>query len=142
MVDIDRSGNIENYKKDLKADIEALQLLQSNLIQFERKIAKEIKKPRNHNSEDDKLETLINRIVKKRQSGENGGNAKVLIFTVYKDTAFYLFEQLTARGFDKVAAVSGDFPQFGTKKVKLKIRTYIGTLCSFHQIVQRKGMAI
>jgi ERCC4-related helicase len=108
LVDIDRSGNIENYKKDLKADIEALQLLQSNLILFERKIAKEIKKPRNHSSEDDKLETLINRIVKKRQSGENGGNAKVLIFTVYKDTAFYLFEQLTARGFDKVAAVSGD----------------------------------
>jgi superfamily II DNA/RNA helicase len=108
LMDIDRSGNIENYKKDLKADIEALQLLQSNLIQFERKIAKEIKKPRNHNSEDDKLETLINRIVKKRQAGENGGNAKVLIFTVYKDTAFYLFEQLTARGFNKVAAASGD----------------------------------
>ena len=108
LVDIDRSGNIENYKKDLKADIEALQLLQSNLIQFERKIAKEIKKPRNQNSEDDKLETLINRIVKKRQAGDNGGNPKVLIFTVYKDTAFYLFEQLTARGFDKVAAISGD----------------------------------
>ena len=108
LVDIDRSGNIENFKKDLKADIEALQLLQSNLIQFERKIVKEIKKPRNHSSEDDKLETLINRIVKKRQAGENGGNAKVLIFTVYKDTAFYLFEQLTARGFDNVAAVSGD----------------------------------
>lgn len=108
LIDIDRSGNIENFKKDLKADIEALQLLQSNLIQFERKIDKEIKKPRNLNSEDDKLETLINRIVKKRQAGENGGNSKVLIFTVYKDTAFYLFEQLTARGFDKVAAVSGD----------------------------------
>lgn len=108
LVDIDRSGNIEKYKKDLKADIEALQLLQSNLIQFERKIAKEIKKPRNDKSEDDKLETLINRIVKKRQAGENNGNAKVLIFTVYKDTAFYLFEQLTARGFDKVAVVSGD----------------------------------
>ncbi|KAF5082831.1 RNA polymerase-associated protein RapA [anaerobic digester metagenome] len=108
LVDIDRSGNIENFKKDLKADIEALQLLQSNLIQFERKISKEIKKPRNHNSEDDKLETLINRIVKKRQAGENGGNAKVLIFTVYKDTAFYLFEQLKSRGFNNIAAVSGD----------------------------------
>jgi len=108
LIDIDRSGNIENYKKDLKADIEALQLLQSNLIQFERKIAKELKKPINHRSEDDKLETLINRIVKKRQAGENGGNVKVLIFTVYKDTAFYLFEQLTLRGFQNVAAVSGD----------------------------------
>ncbi|MEO6348859.1 MAG: SNF2-related protein, partial [Aquaticitalea sp.] len=108
LIDIDRSGNIENFKKDLKADIEALQLLQSNLIQFERKIAKEIKKPRNQSSEDDKLETLIDRIVKKRQAGENNGNVKVLIFTVYKDTAFYLFEQLNARGFNNIAAVSGD----------------------------------
>lgn len=108
LIDIDRSGNIENFKKDLKADIEALQLIQSNLIQFDRKISKEIKKPRNHISEDDKLQTLINRIVKKRQAGENNGNSKVLIFTVYKDTAFYLFEQLTKRGFNNVAAVSGD----------------------------------
>ncbi|HMN33559.1 MAG TPA: helicase-related protein [Chitinophagaceae bacterium] len=108
LVDIDSSGNIENYKKDLNADIKALLSLQSNLDQFAHKIDKEIKKPANHNSEDDKLEALINRIVKKRQAGENGGNAKVLIFTVYKDTAFYLFEQLIARGFDKVAAISGD----------------------------------
>ena len=108
LVDIDRSGNIETFKKDLKADIEALQLLQSNLIQFERKISKEIKKPSNHNSEDDKLETLINRIIKKRKTTDNNGNNKVLIFTVYKDTAFYLYDQLIARGFDKVAVVSGD----------------------------------
>lgn len=108
LIDIDRSGNIDNYKKDLKADIEALQLLQSNLKQFERKIDNEIKKIRNQNSEDDKLQTLINRIIKKRQSDDNNSNPKVIIFTVYKDTAFYLFEQLKARGFDKIAAISGD----------------------------------
>ena len=106
--DIDRSGKIEHYKTDLKADIESLQLLQSNLNQFDKKVSKEIKKPNNHSSEDEKLQTLIERIIKKQELGENGGNQKVLIFTVYKDTAFYLFEQLTARGFDKVAAVSGD----------------------------------
>lgn len=108
LIDIDRSGNLEPFKKDLKADIEALQLLQTNLIQFEKKIAKETKKPNNHKSEDDKLEALILRITSKRKSGENNGNNKVLIFTVYKDTAFYLFDQLIARGFDKVAVVSGD----------------------------------
>jgi hypothetical protein len=43
LVDIDLSGNIETFKKDLKADIEALQLLQSNLILFERKISKKTK---------------------------------------------------------------------------------------------------
>ena len=108
LIDIDRSGNIINFKKDLIADIEALQLLQSNLINFGNKIEKEIKKPRNHKSEDDKLEYLIDRIIKKRERGENNKNQKVLIFTVYKDTAFYLFEQLKARGFDKLAAISGD----------------------------------
>ncbi|MCX5805631.1 MAG: helicase-related protein [Proteobacteria bacterium] len=106
--DIDKSGNIEKYKRDLKADIEALQLLQSNLIQFERKIEKELKKPSNHLSEDDKLEVLIDRISRKQKNGENKANQKVLIFTVYKDTAYYLFDQLKARGFSKIAVVSGD----------------------------------
>jgi len=108
LMDIDRSGKIEKYKADLKADIESLQLLQSNLRNFDQKIAREIKKQRNLKSDDDKLEALMMRIIAKRQSGENGHNPKVLIFTVYKDTAFYLFDQLTARGFDKVAAISGD----------------------------------
>ena len=108
LVDIDRSKNIENFKTHLKADIQALEVLKSNLDKFKLKIDKEITKPQNHKSEDDKLEILINRIIKKRQTDENNGNVKVLIFTVYKDTAFYLFEQLTARGFNNVAAVSGD----------------------------------
>jgi ERCC4-related helicase len=120
LMDIDRSGNIENYKKDLKTDIEALQLLQSNLIQFQRKIAKEIKTQGNQSSDDDKLEALINRIVKKRHAGENGGNIKVLIFTVYKDTAFYLFDQLTSRGFTHVAAVSGDTSKVWNEEVETK----------------------
>jgi ERCC4-related helicase len=106
--DIEKSGNIEKYKQDLKADIEALQLLQSNLMQFEGKIEKELKKPVNHKSEDDKLEVLIDRIKGKQKSGANNANQKVLIFTVYKDTAYYLFNQLKTRGFSKIAVVSGD----------------------------------
>lgn len=107
LIDIDRSGKLEAFKKDLKEDIESLQLLQSNLNQFEKKIAKEIKKVNNQKSEDDKLETVIDRIIEKRNNKYNNGNNKVIIFTVYKDTAFYLFDQLTSRGFDKVAVVSG-----------------------------------
>lgn len=108
LIDIDRSGNIEKLKKDLKKDIKAMQTLLLNLDQFGENIDKEISKYGNHKSDDTKLETLINSIVKKRQSGENSNNPKVLIFTVYTDTAFYLYEQLKARGFDKVAVVSGD----------------------------------
>jgi len=120
LIDIEKSGNIEAFKKDLKADIEAMQLLLSNLFQFNKNITQEVIKPRNLKSADDKLETLINRINKKRLLAENNGNNKVIIFTVYKDTAFYLFDQLIARGFDKVAVVSGDSSRIWNEKVETK----------------------
>lgn len=110
--DIDRSGRLDTYKQDLKTDIEALQFLQTNLAAFQKKIDKEtaIKTTaaQKLNSGDDKLETLIRIINEKRNKGENNGNPKVLIFTVYKDTAFYLFNQLKARGFEQLAVISGD----------------------------------
>lgn len=108
LADIERSNTMELFKKDLKADIESLQLLQSNLLQFEKKIRLETKKSNCYKSEDDKLETLIAKIIEKRKSGENNHNNKVIIFTGYKDTAVYLYEQLLARGFDNIATVSGD----------------------------------
>jgi len=109
--DIDASGTLENFKKDLKEDLDALDKLCINLQKFETKIKKEIVRPGNLNSADDKLQTLISEINKKRASGENGGNSKVVIFTVYRDTAQYLFDQLKSRGFDKLAMVSGSGSQ-------------------------------
>ena len=88
--DIDASGNLENFKKDLKKDLDALDNLFINLQKFENKIDKETLRPGNLNSADDKLQTLIAEINKKRATGENNGNAKVVIFTVYRDTAQYL----------------------------------------------------
>lgn len=109
--DIDASGNLENFKKDLKKDLDALDNLFINLQKFENKIDKETLRPGNLNSADDKLQTLIAEINKKRATGENNGNAKVVIFTVYRDTAQYLFDQLKRRGFDKLAMVSGSGSQ-------------------------------
>ena len=100
LADIDRAGNIGRYKKDLKSDIKALQLIQSNLIHFGLHLKDETGKK----SEDDKLAVLMDRIVKKQKNA----NKKLVIFTVYKDTAFYLYDQLTKRGFKNVAVVSGD----------------------------------
>jgi len=105
--DIDNAGNLENYKKDLKKDLEALDYLHSNLLKFQSRIEKEIVQQRNHSSADNKLEALIKQIENKRKSGFNSNNQKVVIFTVYRDTAQYLFEQLKARGYDKLAMVSG-----------------------------------
>ena len=105
--EIDAAGNIENFKKDLKKDLDALDNLYINLQKFETRIKKEIDKPNNINSIDNKLEELIKQIQSKRLKGANANNQKVVIFTVYRDTAKYLFDQLKARGFNNLAMVSG-----------------------------------
>jgi len=105
--EIDAAGNIENFKKDLKKDLDALDNLFINLQKFETRIKKEIDKPNNLNSIDNKLEELIKQIQSKRLKGANANNQKVVIFTVYRDTAKYLFDQLRARGFNNLAMVSG-----------------------------------
>ena len=105
--EIDAAGNIENFKKDLKKDLDALDNLFINLQKFETRIKKEIDKSNNINSIDYKLEELIKQIQSKRLKGENANNQKVVIFTVYRDTAKYLFDQLKARGFINLAMVSG-----------------------------------
>lgn len=105
--EIDAAGNIENFKKDLKKDLDALDNLFINLQKFETRIKKEIDKPNNIYSIDNKLEELIKQIQTKRLKGANTNNQKVVIFTVYTDTAKYLFDQLKARGFINLAMVSG-----------------------------------
>lgn len=105
--DIDTSGNLGNFKKDLKKDLDALDNLYINLQKFDQKINKETIRPGNLISADDKLKILIAEINKKRASGENNGNPKIIIFTVYRDTAQYIYKQLKIRGFDKLAMVSG-----------------------------------
>jgi len=118
--DIDKAGNIDRYKKDLKEDLKALQLLQSNLEYFQ----KHIKAEDGKKSVDEKLAVLLNRIESKQATG----NKKLVIFTVYKDTAFYLFDQLTKRGFDRVAVVSGDASRISGEPGETK---------KFEQILER-----
>jgi ERCC4-related helicase len=108
LIDIDKTGKLKAFKKDLKTDIEKLDALKSNLDRFAKNIENEIKTSGNHKSIDDKLQDLIEQIKSKREKSENNCNPKVVIFTVYTDTAEYLYDQLKARGFDKIAFVSGE----------------------------------
>ncbi len=110
--DIEEAGNLDQFKKDLKSDINSLQLLQSNLSHFEKRIENE----RTTTSDDDKLSILMNRISEKQK----GKNKKMVIFTVYKDTAFYLFDQLTQRGYERIAVVSGDASKIEGEKGETK----------------------
>lgn len=108
IAEIDAAGNLERFKSDLKTDIEAMDQLVTNLKRFEATLKKELDKPDNFKSKDDKLEKLIEQIRNKQKSGKNGGNQKVVIFSAYRDTVKYLFDQLKARGFKRLAYVSGD----------------------------------
>ncbi|MBL7681755.1 MAG: DEAD/DEAH box helicase family protein [Flavipsychrobacter sp.] len=107
LLEIDAAGNLDIFKRDLKRDLDALDNIFVNLQKFESKINAELIRPGNLRSEDDKVQTLIKEINKKRNLGANNNNPKVVIFTVYRDTAQYLFTQLKSRGFDKLAMVSG-----------------------------------
>lgn len=108
LADVHAAGRLGAFKKDLQADIDKLAGIRNNLECFGAEIARETEMSGNHRSADSKLEVLIERIKRKRSAGRNGNNQKVLIFTAFTDTAFYLFDQLTSRGFERVAAVSGD----------------------------------
>ncbi len=107
LADIDKNRKLEQFKIDIKQDLDALDNLFINMQKFEALIKKETHIPCNHKSSDDKLETVIKIINEKRLKGENNNNQKVVVFTAYRDTALYLFDQLKNRGFDKIAMVSG-----------------------------------
>lgn len=105
--DIDEAGNLDNFKNDLKKDLEALEYLFVNLEKFEKRIKNETKLANNLNTEDDKLKTLLKIIKEKQARQDNNNNQKLVIFTVYRDTAEYLYNQLKDRGFAKLAMVTG-----------------------------------
>ena len=67
-------------------------------------IAQELEEDEPLKSRDTKLQELIAILNDKK---ENATNKKVIIFTTYTDTAQYLFEQLSARGFSKIAMING-----------------------------------
>lgn len=121
LAEIDRAGNLTNFKNDLKKDIDALDLLNQNLLKFDADLASETKKPRNYKSKDEKLQSLIEKINEKRKAGKNNNNQKVVIFTVYKDTAFYLFDQLCKRGFKDLAVISGDVSKTDASEQETKL---------------------
>ncbi|MBM6890444.1 DEAD/DEAH box helicase family protein [Bacteroides caecigallinarum] len=73
-----------SWRRDLKADLEVLELL----ILMLKDITPE---------HDTKLQQLIADLKNKFEHPINGSNKKVLIFTAFADTANYLYEQLSGR---------------------------------------------
>ncbi len=97
---IDEADNLDEFKKAINKDKIILGNIRRALLEFEDKLKteKELK------SIDTKLQDLISIIVEKQKSN----NRKIVIFSVYKDTVEYLFNQLKLRGFTNFAMVAGD----------------------------------
>ena len=140
IADIDKAGNIEKYKKDLKKDLKSLEHLKNNFVKFGSVVQSEMKvTPQYFKSKDLKLEALMREINSKRASGENKNNPKVIIFTVYKDTAQYLFDQLKARGFDKIGMVTGDYSMTDDNAEKhKKFETILQRFTPFTKLFKEK----
>ncbi|MDD4516829.1 helicase-related protein [Massilibacteroides sp.] len=109
--------NLNAFKKDLKHDIEALKELFENLNLLDESIKKELESNPNHHSADSKLQRLIEVIVTARKERTE---RKLIIFSVFRDTAKYLYNQLRLRGFDKMALVSGTENQCTYKDIGRK----------------------
>jgi ERCC4-related helicase len=116
--DIDAWGKLNLYKRHLKEDIQDLSNLHGNLEMFAALVDKH--KIADGAMPDCKLEVLIERIKAKRILGANNGNPKVLIFTVYTDTAIYLYEQLKSAGLGTVAMVSSGESHVSDRKEPIK----------------------
>ena len=108
LADIDKAGSLDDFEKDLLADVESLESLSDGMDNFARIIKKEERNTNKAKSSDTKLQELIAILNDKK---ENATNKKVIIFTTYTDTAQYLFEQLSARGFSKIAMINGNGAQ-------------------------------
>ena len=111
--DIQKDGKLELFKEHIKEDINVMQQVIADLQTFEKQIAKE----KSYKSRDKKIEALIEQINTKQAKGTN---KKVLIFTTYRDTAFYLYNELKKRGFNKTGVVSGSDSMHSYSDLNLK----------------------
>lgn len=88
--------NLGGFEKGLRHDVNLLRKIYNGLEDFEQKY-------RTQQEQDVKLDKLIEILRQKQQAA----NQKVVIFTAYADTARYLYDELAARGFRRLASASG-----------------------------------
>lgn len=88
--------NIGGFQRALESDVKKLNSIYLSLLDFQRKYEAGTER-------DVKLDEL-ERILREKQLQPN---KKVVIFTVYADTAKFIYEELRKRGFDNIASASG-----------------------------------
>ncbi len=89
--------NLGGFKKGLQHDVKQLKSIYSGFSDFEAKY-------RSRQESDLKLDELTRLLSEKKVQK----NKKVVIFTAYADTAQFIFDELSERGFTNMASVSGE----------------------------------
>ena len=100
------------FKEYLERDIRQLDFLRDNLNEFKKKFNRETSSEK---SSDEKLQKLM-QLIREKQKTEN---PKVVVFTSFKDTAQYLYDQLLLRGYKNVGLITGSYCK---TDVKIKYR--------------------
>lgn len=111
--DIEKDGNLKLFKDHIKTDIKVMQQVIEDLKTFHSQISVE----NDYTSKDKKIEELISQINNKQSKSKN---KKVLIFTTYRDTAYYLYDELKKRGYNKLGVVTGSDSMYTASDEKLK----------------------
>lgn len=98
-----------DFRRDLGKDLKKLRPLYQHIQTMTAAVATETAATPPDQWADTKLARLVTEIEAKRATRPDGTvpNQKVIIFTVFHDTAAYLYRELTRRGFTRVAMVSG-----------------------------------
>jgi ERCC4-related helicase len=102
-VEVSKITRLDKFIKDLEHDCKYLKKLHDSFDEF----AKQIKNKKEEIipvTEDEKLNKLIEKIEEKRKSNPN---RKIIIFSVFRDTAKYLYEQFKAREYKNTGIITG-----------------------------------
>jgi len=101
--EIEKAGNMAKFKNHLESDVQQLTAMIEKLDLY----AALINNESSSQSKDSKLERLITLTKEQCHKNKSTETRKLLIFTSYKDTADYLFSELSKRGITKMACISG-----------------------------------
>ena len=97
-------AKIDSFKEFLEKDIRQLEFLRDNIKDFKKKFNEEQEADK---SKDPKLVKLMKLVTEKQLLT----NKKVVIFTAFKDTAQYLYDQFKKRGFQRLGLITGGYCQ-------------------------------
>jgi superfamily II DNA or RNA helicase len=102
-IEVDKINDLEKFKKDLERDCKCLKILHDSFKEFAKQKEND-KREAKAVIEDEKLNKLIAKIEEKRKENPN---RKVIVFSVFRDTAKYIYDQLRLRKYHQIALVTG-----------------------------------